>query len=273
MTNDVLTKHVEKVNKILLILSWIIIILISSPYIIDSKFTIASKYQITIEFIGVLIPTILFYLKKNGYLIAAVLCFSKFIAIYSTSLTKTGPNLGIIELIYLFVIVCYAALYLNHKFIIAGIAIYDIASITLYLVTNLASLSQFVITFVILNVCMILLFFVTKCGNELIKNSSKNEANSEKVSNNLKTIINSLGKNTLNLHKDISAGMGNLDLTKKSSKELTATVQEVANGVANQAESISQINEMINDADIKLNKTVEFSNHMSSVSKQSLLMK
>jgi len=269
MENNALKDHVRKVNKILIILSWIILLVGSVELFTNSKFMIASSFEITIELIGIIVPTVLFYFKKNGYLIAAIMCFSKFIAMYLNSLMKMGPTMGVIHLIYLFIIICYAALYLNEKFLtIAGI-IYDICAIVLYLVTNFAKLPDFVLTFAILNICMILLFFVTKWGHELIKNSFKKEAHAEKNSDNLKEILKSISDNTLNLHNEITAGMDNLDFTKKSSEELTATVQEVANGVTNQAQSISHINEAINAADDKLNKTAQFSNEMSKVSKES----
>ncbi|KOF56955.1 MULTISPECIES: methyl-accepting chemotaxis protein [Clostridium] len=269
MENSVLTSHVRKVNKILIILSWIIVLIGTVESFTNSRFMIASHFEIIIELVGIIIPTALFYFKKNGYLIAGIMSFSKFIAMYLNSLMKMGPSMGIIHLVYLFIIICYAALYLNEKFLVITAAIYDVCAVILYLVTSFAKLPDFVITFGVLNVCTILLFFVTKWGNELIKNASKNEANAQEMSNNLKEILKSIGDNTLSLHDDITDGMNNLDFTKKSSEELTATVQEVANGVTSQAQSLSQINEMINDADKSLNKTVEFSNQMSNVSKES----
>lgn len=269
MENSPLKDHVRKVNKILIILSWIIVLVGAVEFFTNSKFMIASSFEITIELIGIIVPTILFYFKKNGYLIAGIMCFSKFIAMYLNSLMKMGPNMGIIHLVYLFIIICYAALYLNEKFLTMAAIIYDICSIILYLVINFAKLPDFILTFGILNICMILLFFVTKWGHELIKNSSQKEQNSEKTSDNLKDILESISKNTLNLHNDITAGMNDLDFTKRSSEELTATVQEVANGVTSQAQSTSQINDAINNADDKLNKTAQFSNEMSNVSKES----
>lgn len=269
MENSALTNHVRKVNKILIILSWIILLVGAVEFFTNSKFMIASSFEITIELIGIIVPTVLFYFKKNGYLIAGIMCLSKFIAMYLNSLMKMGPAMGIIHMIYLFIIICYAALYLNEKFIIIGAIIYDICTIILYLVTDFAKLPDFVLAFGILNICMILLFFVTKWGHELIKSSSQKEQNAEKTSDNLKNILKSISDNTLNLHNDITAGMNDLDFTKKSSEELTATVQEVANGVTNQAHSISQINEAINTADDKLNKTAQFSNEMANVSKES----
>lgn len=269
MENSPLKDHVRKVNKILIILSWIIVLLGAVEFFTNSKFMIASKFEITIELIGILVPTILFYFKKNGYVIAGIMCFSKFIAMYLNSLMKMGPTMGVIHLVYLFIIICYAALYLNEKFLTIAAIIYDICAIILYLAINFVKLPDFVLTFGILNICMLLLFFVTKWGHELIKNSFKKEEHAEKTSDNLKDILKAISDNTLNLHNDITAGMTDLDFTKKSSEELTATVQEVANGVTNQAQSISQINEGINTADDKLNKTAEFSNEMSKVSKES----
>lgn len=269
MENNPLKEHVRKVNKILIILSWIIVLVGIIEFFTNSKFMIASKFEITIELIGIIVPTILFYFKKNGYVIAGIMCFSKFIAMYLNSIMKMGPTMGVIHLIYLFIIICYAALYLNEKFIIMGGIIYDVCSIILYFVTGFVKIYDFVLAFGILNICMILLFFVTKWGHELIKNSFKKEEHAEKTSDNLKDILKSISDNTLNLHNDITAGMNDLDFTKKSSEELTATVQEVANGVTNQAQSISQINEGINAADDKLNKTAQFSNEMANVSNES----
>ncbi|WP_234123791.1 methyl-accepting chemotaxis protein [Clostridium hydrogenum] len=269
MDKNVLKTHIQKVNRILVILSWIIVLIGAVEFFTNSRFMIASSFELTIELIGIIFASILFYLKKNDYVIAGILCLSKFIAMYLNSIMKMGPTMGVIHLIYLFIIICYAALYLSEKFLTISAVIYDICAIILYFVTKFAKLPDFVLTFGILNVCMVLLFFVTKWGHELIKSASEKEQNAKKISDNLKEVLNSLSDNTLNLHNDITAGMNDLDFTKKSSEELTATVQEVANGVTTQAQSTSEINAAINDADDKLNKTVQFSNEMSNVSKES----
>jgi methyl-accepting chemotaxis protein len=166
--------------------------------------------------------------------------------------------------------VCAVALYLNLKYYLIYCAVLDSATIILSLaVRNFTDdIIIFVVSMIIVNFCMLILFFVTKWGGELIDSANAKERKALSLLEELESTMKAIKDGTTLLNREIIECNANLEFGKQASGGLTAVVQEVAKGVSEQTESLTDISNKVNDADEAVEKNVMVSNQLSDISKK-----
>jgi methyl-accepting chemotaxis protein len=259
--NNVLANHTRKVNKVLFITMWGII----GTVIIGSIFEITSlNVNLVILLAGIFVATIIVVFKKFEILTGYILCYSYFI--YSM-LNIVYDNFNVDKMLEAIIInVCIITLYMNKKSLIAFGIVFDIASVVIAFFTQQDKVNELVSTVIIINVCMLILFFVTKWGSELIIKSYEKEKEALDMVGEMETVVAVIRENSSALKESIEDCNTNLQYLKESSGGIIEAMLDVTKGIVEQAGSVADINNMINTVDEGIEEIVKTTNKVSQVS-------
>lgn len=261
--NKVFSNHTRRVNKVLVITMWGMVGLVILGVM---RGEVPLNANLIILLSSVLAATILLRLKKLEMLIGNLLCYSYFIYVVLNIFSSNYNVDGILSSIL--INVCFITLYMSKKFLITFGIIFDVASIVLVFLMESSKVGEFTNNIIVINVCMIILYFVTRWGNELIISSSQKEEEALDMVEELENVITVIKENSSLLNNSIKDCNENLHSLREGSGGINAAMQEVTKGIVEQAENIGDINSMINDADEGIEKIVESTNRMSQVSDQ-----
>jgi methyl-accepting chemotaxis protein len=158
------------------------------------------------------------------------------------------------------------ALYLNKwLFIIAG-AIINVSLIVMQLTIP----GDGIVAYIYSDVCLIIvsaaLLLLTKEGGKLIRDAGEKEAQTKKLLEELQKTMSVIKTSTSGLNKEISMADENLEVVHGISNSITSATKEITSGVIGQNKSVTQINQMMKDADSKIAELTDFSNKLESVS-------
>lgn len=259
--NNVLANHTKKVNKVLFITMWGII----GTVIIGSIFEITSlNVNLVILLAGIFVATIIVVFKKFEILTGYILCYSYFI--YSM-LNIVYDNFNVDKMLEAIIInVCIITLYMNKKSLITFGIVFDIASVVIAFFIQQDKVNELVSTVIIINVCMLILFFVTKWGSELIIKSYEKEKEALDMVGEMETVVSVIRENSSALKESIEDCNTNLQSLKESSGGIIEAMQDVTKGIVEQAGSVADINNMINTVDEGIGEIVKTTNKVSQVS-------
>ncbi|MCT2534747.1 methyl-accepting chemotaxis protein [Aquibacillus koreensis] len=167
--------------------------------------------------------------------------------------------------IYLILLpITIAALYLNQKLFIVSTIVTNVGFIVMQYIMN--SNDPDYTTLFTIDLIVLILFFITKSGTDLIKEAGQESARAKDSLASLEKTMASIELNTSALNRDISNSNSNLQVVNEASTGLKTTVQEVAKGVVTQSESITNISRMMNDANEKVLETQELSKQLGDTS-------
>ncbi|KOF57395.1 MULTISPECIES: methyl-accepting chemotaxis protein [Clostridium] len=180
-----------------------------------------------------------------------------------------GKNINrALTVLSIFVVMCDAALYMR-KWIVLSIGIcINIGIVLIQVVSPLMAYKDFANSMMCIDLSIIILFFLTKWGNELVHSISKVEKSNLEA---LKKITESgklVKESTKVLNDGIEKSKNNLEALSESSKDIMSTINEVASGVTQQSESMNNINTLVDGANKKVSNTYEFSVSMNDISKK-----
>ena len=244
MKNDYLMNHTIKVNRVVAGVLWIALIL-SSSTLFTGLITLPVIFTFIVLFLGAAIGTIFIIQKKFPKATSLILIFSFFVFILSAVSSGTD-SAGVIIAIFL----CMTSLYLNHILIITlGTAINVILFSMQLISNNFHSLGGLLGVLVCVNFIFFLLFFLCKWGKDLILHASKNELQANELVKSMDQMMRAIEGNTAVLNSDIQKSNEGANVLKEISTVTSATLQEITKGVVEQAESINNISEMMNQAD------------------------
>ncbi|MDP4143487.1 MAG: methyl-accepting chemotaxis protein [Bacillota bacterium] len=272
MNGSLQTNHARRVTKSILIAFWpLFIFAIISPLLNGNPMTAVTVITNATLFITLSVSTVLFYLKRyetfSGMILCSVMGLNTILISFSGTMT---PEYQVLSLFCMLLVVCAVTLFLNKKSFIMFCLLLDVIVIVVKSVTNTISInfSLFITVISIINFCMIILFFVTKWGSELIEASIERERNATVLLEELKNTMDSLKHNTNIMNIDIAECNSNLQSVRESSASIITVVQEVSKGVTEQAGALNHISGLVNDANDKINETVKVSHQLTDVSVQ-----
>ncbi|PKM51229.1 MAG: hypothetical protein CVV02_07680 [Firmicutes bacterium HGW-Firmicutes-7] len=209
--------HINKVNKIVIKLLFLlanVTALCGVFFKMPILYAVSMIYIVLITLVGISIYKKAFELG-SGYVISFVIGIAVLSFINNTNT------------VYLVLIpISLAGLYLNIKlFIMVSIFMNSILVIKLLLLRIFDD--NLVITLMIVNVIILIMFFMTKWGTELIMTISKE---AQKASNSLDALVNTMlliDQNTKRLNLQISNCEVELQLVKEKSSALVETVDSI----------------------------------------------
>ena len=256
MDETILQNHFRKVNKVMTG-----ILLLLTTIVIYFGFKSNLSYLFIVAFV---------YLSIAGF--AAVSTYQKkyeMLAAYIISLAISIVIIFIIsnkDSLYLMLIpISMSSLYLYKKVFFLATAIVDIGLISKLLLSSPEDYS-FLQVFLFANLVVLILFFINKWGTELVKSSAEDSRRANNSLESLNRTMKSIETNTTSLNRDISDCNSGLQIVKEISTGMMTTLREVTKGVVDQAKSISQINEMMGNAETQMGETKAISTQMGEVS-------
>jgi len=266
MKENILQKHWTKVNKVLLVILWICLLINGAIAITGNS---ATKISLIVLSALLGVSSYLFLKKKNQIFISYCLLSAAVLFItvqYFTATKDVKPYM-----VFLFLVgIILSTMYFNKKtyivFSIITMAILVSGSVNSY------EIGPFIVILGLFLLTIVAMFFVTKWGSDLIISSITKENQASNILDKLQETINTINTSTSELGRDINECNVSLQSVNDLSNGIIITVQEVAKGVAEQADSISGINKMITEADLKLAENVRISQEMSAISSNTSLV-
>ncbi len=173
----------------------------------------------------------------------------------------------------LFTSITMIALYFNVRVIMAYGVVLNLLFISFYLFLNtyidgeLISLNSFLGYIIILNGALVLLFFLCRWGNEMVLIAAKKENEANNALNRLETTFNKITDSTIVINNNIDTIQQTTQETETSSDRLIETVQEIAQGIQSQAESVGEINNKVSNITSEIELTKRISEELMSSSK------
>lgn len=260
LMNDkaLLMAHTANVNKFVTITS----LLGTIACLALARFSIISTYiPCLILIISSCISAVLMYKKVDEKIIMVQLLFFLYVFLYA--LIKDLPHSVIA---FLMLGLCFTTTYFRKWLVlICGILMSSIF-IHLQLAKEMYSYKDFSVQLAAILFCTECLFLLTKWGVGLIKTATEKEEQANTLLIDLQNTMDTIKSNTLVLNNDIAECHTNLEHIQETSDGIVATVQEVTKGVLGQAESTSEINSMMSDAQEKISEVIKYSKKLSEVS-------
>ncbi|HEX2952587.1 MAG TPA: methyl-accepting chemotaxis protein [Bacillota bacterium] len=266
MQENLLLTHLRKVNRVMTYImgSAFILFLISS---FMAKQPPSAYIPLAFFLIGTGSAIASMHFKKFERTTSFFVFFAFLFANLNSVLT--GGDMAIIGI---FMSLSIAALYMNKKFFLVCAITADLGIIALQFLFHAFKTTDFIMTVIIMQIVMIILFFLAKWGSDLVALSQTEEKNATAWLGEHRDTIKIIEESTKALNEDISECNLNLKSVSEISGDITSTIQETTKGVMIQAESLSQINDMMDKANEKVSETYDYSVKMSTLTDKTSLV-
>lgn len=150
-----------------------------------------------------------------------------------------------------YIIMCtvgLVALYFKKEISIIHGAVINIALIAVYIIKpesiegTGSDLEGLLFILIILDATIVMLYFLSKWGRELVNHSHEKEVQSEELLNQLQSTFMKVEESTDTIDNRMAELNKNLRIISESSKNITASMQEMAKSIQAEAESVSEVN-------------------------------
>lgn len=179
-----------------------------------------------------------------------------FMAILTCTVSSIGgPYTGMIIATVLSVV----SLYLNKSILFSFGGVYTITFTVMYYQNYQRFDSGYMSIMAFLGLLVAILYFVCKRSADLIELSNKNEAEA----NNMVCVIQ---ENTTHLHGNINQCNSDIHSLREISNVLSSKIKRVADDVAEQSDSIMNINGMMNIVDTEMGEIGQMSRQLAETS-------
>lgn len=249
----------------------IIIILFVCLFILISNFTgspFSTAVSDSIPIFGtIVIVIILFFIpissRIKGFLYSLLILAGTIICLVNDPTDQTAQY----NVAASIVILC---LYYSKALIITYAVVLNIAFVTIYYINNVLlfgisrPFNYLLSTLVMINGIFMVIFFVNKWGIEMIATAAEKEKEATGLFEKLQITIGNVEEYAAVLNTNVLVLNSNMNSIVDSSKETSFTMNEIAEGTAQQAESITDINLNMIKVLEQVNDTQKISNKMSS---------
>jgi methyl-accepting chemotaxis protein len=249
-------EHLKKVSKVVTCIIGVLCAFLVLMGILQKTPTIF----VTAGIIAVILVFSIFSIIKKKYEILVA-----YITIVIMSISTANSTSSVNSIYVILLPISISALYLNTSIFLTSAFLSNLA-----MIGKLAYLGQInassVIQIVIVNIIVLIMFFMTKWGKDLTKVAGEEAKKSVSSLEDLKVTMGVVNTNTIALGDDISSCFTNLQSVKEISETMVNTVNEVVSGVTGQATAINEISNMMNTASSKVLETQEISKQLGDIS-------
>lgn len=207
----------------------------------------------------ILVMLVSYFLPINNYLRGQI--YAGLAAIVITGLIFTdGYNIN--KHYMMIITIAMVTLYFKKEMILIHGILFNVCYILLYLFVpeNLLStdtgLKSIITVITVIDGMLILLYFLTKWGNDLVKISVAKEEEATKLLNQLSGTFQTVGEGTTSLDNNIEVINSQVTGIKQASQGILESVQQIAAAIQEEASSVNLINETMNDSLQGVNHTV-----------------
>lgn len=254
----ILNEHFQMVNKLF---SKLMIIVTS----ILTVLTLIGHWRVPYPVIASLIlctvlSLILVNKKKLVNLISVMILLNLCILALSVLYDQFAAINGVL------IVFCFTSVYLNRLYLLSVGAFLNISLIIYQLIYHGFTQKEFIRSMILIEVALVVLYFVCYWGNQLIVKATNKEIQANNLLLALDSAMNNVNTSTISLNSDINNCNDSIESLRTLNDGIVATVQEVTKGVIMQTENIDQIHDLINSADEKVSDLNDYTKYFSSAS-------
>lgn len=255
------TYNIKRVDGINVLVTVAIVLLICSQVVI-SRGLADSIAPLAAGMIVVAVAVVNYYLKINPNvkaLIYALLPAIVVLALFKVDIFALNKHYMII------VTTAMITLYFRSRLILIYALIVDIGMVIVYIITPQGLMGTednfvgFMKIFTLLVGFHILLYFLTKWGNELIEVAESKEEQAQKLLTKLEATLKTVEEGTDALDENIGEVDTRLEGINQSSKGILDSVQQIAKAIQEEASSVYHINETMTQSLQVVNQTINIS--------------
>ncbi|MDF2986440.1 MAG: methyl-accepting chemotaxis sensory transducer [Eubacterium sp.] len=170
--------------------------------------------------------------------------------------------------------VAMITLYFKKEIILAYGIILDIMMVTVFIIKPENLVGQgggagaFVSSMIVLNGTVVLLFFLSKWGRDLINETYQRESHAVELLDKLKTTFVKVDDSTNILDENIAMFNNNINTINEGSRSITESMQEMAKAIQQEASSAYKINDTMTDSLEVVQETQAVSSSISENTRQ-----
>ncbi|HEX3030341.1 MAG TPA: methyl-accepting chemotaxis protein [Clostridia bacterium] len=230
----------------------------------------SKKFIIVIEgFILVAILSGIFFIPINDKVKSVVFSLVPLALAFTNFINESPFMLGNHFLI--FVSIAMIALYFDEHLIILFGAIVNFSSILLcilkldgFFLNDYKNPGDIAAIFVYYNIILGLLFFLTKWGKDLVKDSIRKEKDALKLSEKLNVAIKEIYTDSEKLTTSVETFNLSMHSSKEAMTNINTAMQEMAKGINDQAVNLNGMNEKANLISSQVNDNLSMSKEIAS---------
>ncbi|NLM11420.1 MAG: chemotaxis protein [Clostridiaceae bacterium] len=168
-----------------------------------------------------------------------------------------------------------AALYFNKKVLLSFLATVNTLFIGAFILKpeNITGQehgsTDFITSMVLFNGALVMLYFLTKWGRQLLDEANMKSDQAAKLLENLNNTLKNIEESTNILDTNINAFTKNISQISEGSQTITVSMQEMAKAIQDEAVSVYQVNDSMNST---LNIVHDSNNTFKTISENSNLM-
>ena len=256
MNVDIMKEHIRKVNKTMaFLLISLSVILCFFAFIGEMPILIV----IALVYTGIAIFVGLSYRKRKFEILSSYVIITLISIITIFVLPDKEFMFAII------MPVAIAAMYLNKRLFTLCSLFLNIGIILKEFIQHNLDIT-FLSSLILIDLIIIVLFFLSKWGLDIINLAIAENEKNVHLFKNSESEVEIIKTNLNALNRDLGNCNFNLEAVKVNSDGVSNSVQEIARGVIEQTESVTNISEMMNDADKKVDEVSVLSKQLSDIS-------
>ncbi len=260
--------NVIRVNRVNLLIEVVFVSILCIQVIVSegmgaaSKVIIASVGLITISVINYFVPI---PQKLKSLLFAVIPGFAAFGLMYADGFTLNKHYL-------IFITIVMVSLYFRQELIVLYGILVSVGYILMYIIapenllSNNTQFKEFITILTIMTGTVMLLFFLTRWGNELIITAARKEKEAKDLLNKLEQTFQTVDTGALSLNSCIGEVDIQLKSVSEASRGIVDSVQQMAAAIQEEASSVYKINETMTRSLQVVNQTIEISKAVASKS-------
>lgn len=260
---------IKRVNKVNICLTWGVIMAIIIQTFLTEPLNLALSHSLQAFPIGV-ISTLLYFIPIKRSIKSILFGLIPVISV-SALLATDSFNL---DFHYIYPLsAAMIALYFDRKLLIFFGIIVDALMVSLsfinnagFLGVNEGSIATMVCTMINYNATILVLYFLTKWGRDLIDTSNKKREEADLLLNKLQHSFVKIEKGTDILNENISLVNSNIKITTEASSKVTNAMNEMSVAIQDEARSIQETNEKMTDSIELVNDTRDYAAMLSEKS-------
>lgn len=261
MDEKILKNHAKKVNKVIIILFLSYMLFYNISNSIQNGIPSLLSIQTLLSVIIVGWSLVSFKTGKNTQYIGMVLGLFLTIVITMIAMNASGEQKGAMVLPQLLAVFAMTV-YFNKKNFLIFAALYE----CIIIVSQIVAGEIIVIKLVTMNVVICLMYFITRWGGEMILKSNDSEKRAYNLLGKMENTMSAINQSTAVLNATVADCTNYLKTIKESSDIVVATVENVAKGLGLQVESVSNITNMMKEANEQVSQTAKISKKLFEVS-------
>lgn len=262
MLDELIKNQCKKVNKIIMVSLWIVIVA-HLGYVL-AKLDPEKNLFRSLVLVIINIIAMIFNRKDN---LAKIVKYINVFGLIVLAITYNDFN--IMTVIIMITTLVAIGMYMDIQFFKKIIVIINLGEILIQFLMVEFDMIEAVNTFMAINLILVIMYFITKWNQDAIAQSQSEMKKSNELLLKLENAFESIEISTKNLNEYVAKNNERLELISENSSNLINNMEQVSDGVNGQSESLLNINSMMRKAKNKMQETYGNSKQTANIANTS----